>query len=70
MVEEVAIAYGGVAPKTIMATRVQAALLGKPWCEATLEAGLAAVAEDVNIAPNAPGEAPTHCVQNAERHLN
>ncbi|BDA44652.1 Xanthine dehydrogenase [Coccomyxa sp. Obi] len=54
-VEEVGVAYGGVAPKTIMARRVEAALKGQPLTQATLEKALAAVAEDVNITPNAPG---------------
>jgi hypothetical protein len=61
LVEEAAIAYGGVAPKTIMAQRTQAALLGQPWSEATLRAALAAVAQDVNITPNAPGALPACC---------
>lgn len=54
-VEEARVAYGGVAPKTIMARRVEAALKGQPLTQATLDAALAAVAEDVNIKPNAPG---------------
>ncbi len=49
-------AYGGVAPKTIMARRVEAALKGQPLSQATLDKALAAVAEDVNITPNAPGQ--------------
>lgn len=53
--EEVSIAYGGVAAKTVMAPRVQAALQGQPWTGVTLDKALAAVAEDINIAPNAPG---------------
>lgn len=48
-------AYGGVAAKTIMARRVEAALKGQPWTQTTLNKALAAVAEDVNITPNAPG---------------
>jgi xanthine dehydrogenase/oxidase len=39
-----------------MAPRVQAALEGQPWTGATLDKALAAVAEDVNITPNAPGK--------------
>ena len=54
-VEEMGVAYGGVAPKTIMARRVEAALKGRPLTQASLDAALAAVAEDVNITPNAPG---------------
>ena len=57
--EEVSIAYGGVAPKTIMAPKVMAALKGQPWTGETLKKALEAVAEDVNITPNAPGK--PHC---------
>ena len=55
IISEAHIAYGGVAPKTIMATRTKAALDGKPFTDATLQLALKAVAEDVNITPNAPG---------------
>lgn len=49
------IAYGGVAPKTIMAPKLMAALRGKPWCEETLQQGLEAVRSDVSVGENAPG---------------
>ncbi len=55
VISEAHIAYGGVAPKTIMAARTQAALEGKPFTDDTLQSALKAVAEDVNITPNAPG---------------
>ncbi|EFN53303.1 hypothetical protein CHLNCDRAFT_136969 [Chlorella variabilis] len=55
VVGEAAIAYGGVAPLTIMAPKTMAALTGKPIDGAALEAALAAVQEDVKMAPNAPG---------------
>lgn len=32
-----------------------AALLGQPWQESTLQAALAALRQDVNVAPTAPG---------------
>lgn len=32
-----------------------AALRGKPWCQQTLTEALAALREDVNVAPTAPG---------------
>ena len=44
-----------MAPKTIMAPKVQAAIKGQPWTGETLKKALQAVAEDVNITPNAPG---------------
>ena len=55
-VAEARICYGGVAPKCIMATRTQAALEGNPWTQETLDAALLAVAQDVNITPDAPGD--------------
>ena len=55
--EDVKVAYGGVAPKTIMAAKVQAAIKGQPWTGDTLKKALEAVAEDVNITANAPGAA-------------
>ena len=54
--EEAHICYGGVAAKCIMAPRVQKALEGQPWNQATLDAALKACAEDVNIHPDAPGQ--------------
>lgn len=53
--EEVELAYGGVAPKAIMAEKAEALLQGKPWNEALLNSALEALAQDVNITPNAPG---------------
>ena len=55
MAEDVKVAYGGVAPKTIMAPRVQAAIKGQPWTGETLKKALEAVAQEVNITANAPG---------------
>ena len=54
----VALAFGGVAPKTVMAPRAAAALVGRPWTEATLREAVAALAGDIVIAPDAPGAAP------------
>ena len=55
--EDVKVAYGGVAPKTIMAPKAQAAIKGQPWTGETLKKALEAVAQDVNITANAPGAA-------------
>lgn len=55
MVGEASIAYGGVAPLTIMAPKTMAALQGRPLDAESLKAGLAAVEQDVQMAPNAPG---------------
>ena len=55
--DEVALAFGGVAPVTVMAPEAAAALTGNPWTEQTLRAAVAALARDIAIAPNAPGAA-------------
>ncbi|WP_378948552.1 xanthine dehydrogenase small subunit [Mesorhizobium sp. ANAO-SY3R2] len=45
-VAKVRIAYGGMAATPKRASAVEAALLGKPWTEATVEAAMARYAED------------------------
>ena len=52
---EANLAYGGVAPKTVMALKTSAALEGKPLTHDTLQTALKAVAEDIYITPDAPG---------------
>lgn len=59
-VQQARICYGGVAPKCLMATNTQAALEGQPWTQATLDAALLAVAKDVNITPDAPGQSTSY----------
>lgn len=46
VVKDVRIAYGGMAATPKRASAVEAALLGKPWNEATVEAALGKFAED------------------------
>lgn len=55
IVEEAAISYGGVAPRTISATLTQQSLIGKAWGPALLQEALANVGKDVVIDANAPG---------------
>jgi len=54
----VALAFGGVGPVTVMAPAAAAALTGRPWTEATLREAVAALAQDIAIAPDAPGAPP------------
>jgi xanthine dehydrogenase/oxidase len=58
VVAEAALAYGGVGPKTLQATRAAAALVGRPLGGAGLTAALVALREDVSLAPDAPGGMP------------
>lgn len=55
VVEEAAISYGGVAPRTISAPATQAALVGKTWGPELLQHALQTVRQDVVIDANAPG---------------
>eukprot|EP00884_Botryococcus_braunii_P020051 jgi/Botrbrau1/672/Bobra.0161s0055.1 len=49
------IAYGGVAPLTVMARKTEKALRGRPLDQETLSTALAALREDVFVNPGAPG---------------
>uniref|UniRef100_A0A7R9YWD4 xanthine dehydrogenase n=1 Tax=Chlamydomonas euryale TaxID=1486919 RepID=A0A7R9YWD4_9CHLO len=59
-VAEAEFAFGGVAAKALMAPAAAAALLGRPWTQATLAAALEALKTDVVIADNAPGGRPEY----------
>ena len=56
MADDVHLAFGGVAPKTITAPKTEALLRGQPWTEEKLTAALETLSEDVWISPDAPGE--------------
>lgn len=56
--QEVEVAFGGVAAKTIMAPRTEAALRGLLWDQKALSAALQALQQDVDITANAPGQRP------------
>ena len=53
--DDVHLAFGGVAPKTITAPKTEALLRGQPWTEDNVTAALKTLAEDVWISPDAPG---------------
>ena len=57
MITEARMAYGGVAAKAVMAPGAQAAMEGQALNQATLEAALKAVGQDVVITASAPGRA-------------
>jgi xanthine dehydrogenase/oxidase len=54
-IREAHIAYGGVAPVTIMARKTEEALRGQLLNQDTLTAALAALKQDVFVTPGAPG---------------
>ena len=55
------IAFGGMAATPKRASAVEAALLGKPWTEATVEAAMAAFAEDFSRSPTCGPRPNTGC---------
>lgn len=57
-VAEVALAFGGVAAKSVRAPKTEAFLLSKPWTEDTLTAALQILQEDIVVPDAAPGGMP------------
>lgn len=53
--EEVELAFGGVAAKTIKAPLTEQALTGVTWDQKALSAALEKLQQDVNITADAPG---------------
>lgn len=55
-VEDITLAYGGMAPTTVAAKRTQEALLGQKWFESgTLESALNSLSKDFNLSYGVPG---------------
>lgn len=55
MIENVSLAFGGMAPTTVTAKKTAAALIGKPWEQGTLDAAYAALSEDLPLPLTVPG---------------
>lgn len=55
VVEDIAIAYGGVAPNTVAAEETAAHIVGKPWTLDTLRKALDIVSEEIKVGKDAPG---------------
>ncbi|KAI5857796.1 molybdopterin binding aldehyde oxidase/xanthine dehydrogenase [Tricharina praecox] len=60
-VEDVCLAYGGMAPTTVEARNTQEVLMGKKWFEpAVLEEAMGAMEKDFNLSYSVPGGMPTY----------
>lgn len=56
MIENVNIAYGGLAATTLGITDSTLAVLkGQPWCQETIDSGIKAVMKEVELGQMAPG---------------
>lgn len=56
LVEQVALAYGGMAPTTISASNTQAALVGKKWTDqSTLDVALDSLHSELSLSYDVPG---------------
>ncbi|KAG1664510.1 hypothetical protein FOA52_007774 [Chlamydomonas sp. UWO 241] len=60
VVSEAEFAFGGVAAKAVLAEKVAAACIGKPWSQTTLAAAIEALKSDIVIADSAPGGRPEY----------
>ncbi|XP_064383993.1 xanthine dehydrogenase/oxidase-like isoform X2 [Halichondria panicea] len=59
-VEDCCLSYGGMSYITTVAKKTQAYLIGKPWCESTLEAVCPLLLEDLPLPPDVPGGMPDY----------
>lgn len=55
VIEDINVAYGGMAPTTVTAKKTRAVLRGLVWNEAMLEKAYAGLIEDLPLSPSAPG---------------
>eukprot|EP00924_Labyrinthula_sp_SR-Ha-C_P015854 snap_masked-scaffold_4-processed-gene-11.29-mRNA-1 protein AED:0.00 eAED:0.00 QI:0/-1/0/1/-1/1/1/0/1317 len=54
------LAYGGVSVKSVLATRTQEFLVGKIWCQETVDAASKIILEEINLPDNVPGGMPKY----------
>ena len=59
-VAEIRLAFGGMSFKTVTCPKTEAALVGEPWCDATLRRALETLPEDLPMAADVPGGAPEY----------
>ncbi|XP_064390120.1 xanthine dehydrogenase/oxidase-like isoform X2 [Halichondria panicea] len=59
-VQDCCLSYGGMSYITTVAKKTQAYLIGKPWCESTLEGVCPLLLEDLPLSPDVPGGMPDY----------
>lgn len=55
VIKDIKIAYGGMAPTTVMAKKTQSSLKGKEWNDTTLQLAYQELVNDLPLSPSAPG---------------
>jgi xanthine dehydrogenase/oxidase len=61
LISEISLSYGGMAPKTVLATETMTKLMGKKWqSSATLEAAMISLAQEFNLTYSVPGGMATY----------
>ncbi|XP_067010051.2 xanthine dehydrogenase [Anabrus simplex] len=55
IIQNIALAFGGMAPTTVLARKTQEKLIGRKWNEEMLEEAYAFLMEDLPLSPSAPG---------------
>ncbi|PNF38422.1 Xanthine dehydrogenase, partial [Cryptotermes secundus] len=54
-IKDISLAFGGMAPTTVLAMKTKNKLIGKQWDEKTLEEAYSSLIEDLPLNPSAPG---------------
>ncbi|XP_038045060.1 xanthine dehydrogenase/oxidase-like [Patiria miniata] len=54
-VQDCTIAYGGMAPTTVLATKTMKNIMGRPWSDGLVEVMTPLLLEDLPLSPGAPG---------------
>ena len=55
VIKDISLAFGGMAPTTVMARTAAASLVGRPWNEDIVKEACQALIEDLPLSPSAPG---------------
>jgi xanthine dehydrogenase/oxidase len=55
IIQHIALAFGGMAPTTVMARTTASSLIGRPWNEDIVHEASKTLTEDLPLAPSAPG---------------